>query len=217
MLSYGASSEVDAFLFGRRNKNSFKGFRWLIDTARKKPQDNLDQVFLHTSNLGHPNRLHFPLFCTRSVPRCCTVLNEKSVCCVRKGNKTADINVTCFNTVVFQPRVPFSLLLVNDQLRLHVTMQSSWFDGDFALLGDKSTTLLQKNFVLKLFWIIQTKGSAFVQFFKVFFALSVACVQLLPTLAASGPHTSRQTLCLRRWTQNHWGDVKTTSNFEMPI
>jgi len=28
----------------------------------------------------------------------------------------------------------------------------------------------KKNFVLKLFWVIQTKGSAFVQFFKVFFA-----------------------------------------------
>ena len=148
MLSYGTSSEVDAFLFGRWNKNSFKGFRWLIDTARKKPQDNLDQVFLHTWNLGHPNRRHFPLFCTRSVPRSCTVLNEKPVFCVRKGNKTADINATCFNTVVFQPRVPFSLPLVNDQLRLHVTMQSSWFDGDFAF----SATKVQHYFKKTLFW-----------------------------------------------------------------
>ena len=102
-----------------------------LDTAWRKPQDKLDQVF-HTSKL-HWNLHHLPsgfllihpLLCTHSVVRCCP--------CGMKN-------------------------------------QSSWVDGSFAFFSDKSAALRQKNFVLKLFWITQTKGSAFVQFFKVFFA-----------------------------------------------
>ena len=43
-------------------------------------------------------------------------------CCVQKGNKTADVNATCFNTILYQLRVLFALLLVSGQLGLHVTI-----------------------------------------------------------------------------------------------
>ena len=49
-------------------------------------------------------------------------------CCVRKDNKTADINSTCFNTIVFQLRVPFYLSLVSGQLGLRVTTSPFFFE-----------------------------------------------------------------------------------------
>ena len=66
------------------------------------------------------------------------------------------------------------------------------------LLIDKSAALLEKKNCFEAFLDHPEQRQGIRTIFSGLLRMSVACVQLLPSLVASGPHTWHQTLCLRR-------------------